>query len=163
MELAARITVSDMRTLYKKKDFWAGTLFLVFGAAFVVISADYRIGTASKMGPGYFPVLLGASLILIGIIIIAGQIIRPGACLEKFSMKPLALVTLATSAFGALVSGAGLVIAVVATVLLGARASEKFSWRTSLLLAAGLAIMSWLVFSLGLGLPVPAIGNLLGG
>ena len=48
------------------KDFFAGVLFVAVGIAAIVIAANYPLGTAARMGPGYFPRILGILLILLG-------------------------------------------------------------------------------------------------
>ncbi|WP_301095635.1 tripartite tricarboxylate transporter TctB family protein, partial [Turicimonas muris] len=53
-----------------QRDFWAGVLFAAFGAFFCFYAvANYPLGTASRMGPGYFPMLLGGFLLFLGVLI----------------------------------------------------------------------------------------------
>lgn len=144
------------------KDFWTGIIFVCFGLAAVTIGQDYQMGTAGRMGPAYFPTILGTLLALIGAAAVIRGLIRPGEAIGKFHLKNLALVLAAVILFGVLMRGAGLVPAVLAVVLVSAYASPKFSWGPTLLIAAGLAVFSVLVFVKLLGLPLPILGPWLG-
>jgi hypothetical protein len=140
------------------KDFWSGLIFVLFGLAAILIGQDYAMGTAGRMGPAYFPTILGSMLAIIGLIAIVRSMLTTGAAVDKFAVREVVLVIVATLLFGVLVRGAGLVVAVVALVLLSAYASAKFRILPSVLLAAGAAVFSVLVFIVGLGLPMPIIG-----
>jgi hypothetical protein len=140
------------------KDFWSGLIFVLFGLAAILIGQDYMMGTAGRMGPAYFPTILGSLLTIIGLIAIVRSMLTAGVALEKFAVREVSLIIAATLLFGVLVRGAGLVVAVVALVLLSAYASKKFRLLPSVLLAAGSAAFSVLVFIVGLGLPMPIIG-----
>jgi putative tricarboxylic transport membrane protein len=145
------------------KDFWSGLLFLGVGSAAVLLAQKYPLGTALKMGPGYFPIALGGLLALVGLAAIARSFIRPGAALEPFHWRLVSMVLGATVLFGVLVRNAGLVAAVPALVLVAAAASVYFRWRTALVLSLGLAAFSALLFAIALRLPLPLIGPWLGG
>lgn len=145
------------------KDFWSGLLFLGVGSAAVLLAQKYPLGTALKMGPGYFPTALGAMLALVGLIAIGRSFIRPGSAIEPFHLKLLIAVTGGTILFGVLVRGAGLAVAVPVLVLATAVVSVYFRWRPALLLAGGLAIFSSLLFVKALGLPIPIFGPWVGG
>lgn len=145
------------------KDFWSGIVFLGVGSATVVLAQKYPLGTALKMGPGYFPTALGALLASVGLIAIGRSFIRPGTAIEPFHLKLLFAVTGATIVFGVLVRGAGLAVAVPVLVLATAAVSVYFRWRPALILAGGLAIFSSLLFVKALGLPIPIFGPWIGG
>jgi hypothetical protein len=140
------------------KDFWAGVLYLGFGVAAIVIGRDYSMGTALRMGPAYFPTVLGALLSLIGAISLVRSFVVPGEPVGKLALRPLVIVTAAVFAFGFLARGAGLVVVVPMLVLVSAYASIYFRWRSAIALAIGMTIFCVLVFSKGLGVPLPAIG-----
>jgi hypothetical protein len=144
------------------KDFWTGVIYLVFGLGAVVIGRDYSMGTATKMGPAYFPTVLGYLLALIGAIAVVRAFIQPGTPIGRFAVKNLAIVLGATVLYGLLVRGAGLAIAVFVLVMGSAWASISFRWAPSIVLAIGLAVFSVAVFIWGLGLPIPAVGLWLG-
>jgi hypothetical protein len=144
------------------KGFWTGVIYLAFGLGAVVIGRDYAMGTGTKMGPAYFPTVLGYLLAVIGLIAVVRAFTQPGTPIGRFSLKNLAIVLGATVLFGLLVRGAGLAVAVIALVVLSASASAMFRWAPSIALAVGLAVFSVAVFVWGLGLPIPAVGSWLG-
>ena len=145
------------------KDFWTGLLYIFFGASAIIIARDYNMGTAVRMGPAFFPTILGAVLAVIGAIAVIRSFIAPGTPIGGFSFKGLVLVTLSVVIFGFLVRGAGLVVALPLLVIISAYASTRFRWRTTLIMAAGLTIFCALVFVKGLGIPLPIIGPWFGG
>jgi hypothetical protein len=144
------------------KDFWTGIIFLFIGLAAVVIGRDYTMGTAGRMGPAYFPTVLGGLLALIGLIGVIRSFVRAGEPVGKFYIKEIVLILVAVLLFGFLVRGAGLVPAALVLVLMSAYASPKFTWGPSILLAIGLAIFAVVVFVKLLGLPMPILGPWLG-
>lgn len=145
------------------KDFWTGLVFIAFGIAFLLIAQGYPLGSARRMGPAYFPTMLSAVLILIGIAATVRSFIGQGAAITRFALKPMALIAIGTVAFGLLVREAGVVAAILALVLVSAYASMHFSWRVAGLLGIGLAAFCVAVFVYGLGLSIPIVGPLLGG
>jgi hypothetical protein len=145
------------------KDFWTGLLYIFFGASAIIIARDYNMGTAVRMGPAFFPTILGAVLAVIGAIAVIRSFIAPGTPIGGFSFKGLGLVTLSVVVFGFLVRGAGLAVALPLLVIISAYGSTRFRWHTTLIMAAGLTIFCALVFVKGLGIPLPIIGPWLGG
>ncbi|SFU93284.1 tripartite tricarboxylate transporter TctB family protein [Pseudoduganella namucuonensis] len=145
------------------KEFWSGAIFAAFGLAAVAIGQDYPVGTAGRMGPGYFPIALGAILGLIGLVSIARSLLRPGEALERFAFKEAALILSGVLLFGLLVRGAGLAVAIPVMVLLSARASAGFRLKSTLPLAAAATLFCVLIFVAGLGLPMPVLGSWFGG
>lgn len=138
------------------RDFWAGVMFAGFGAFFVAWSfAHYQMGSAVRMGPGYFPALLGALLVLLGIAVLAKSLALDGPKVATFNFRPLILVTLSVIAYGYLMKPGGLFVATAAAVFIGAFAGHEFKWKEVSIVAVVLAIFSWLVFVKGLTLPFP--------
>lgn len=140
------------------KDFISGLIFIGLGLGFLYIAQDYRMGTATRMGPGYFPSILAALLTLIGLGISLRALFRDGGRVEGFAWKPMLIVLVGTVVFGVLVRNAGLIAALLAYVGITATASIYFHWRTTAMLAVGLTIFAVLVFIKALGLPIPMIG-----
>jgi hypothetical protein len=95
------------------KDFWTGVIFLVFGLSAVLIGRDYVMGTAGKMGPAYFPTVLGGLLSVVGAVGVFRSFKRVGEKIEKFHLKELFIVLAAVVLFGVLMRGAGLAPAAV--------------------------------------------------
>lgn len=145
------------------KDFWSGLLFLAIGSAAVLLARNYQLGSALKMGPGYFPTALGGLLALVGLVAIVRSFLRPGTSVDQFHWRPMLIVLGATLLFGVLVRNAGLIAAVAVLVLMGASASVYFKWRAAIALTVGLVIFSVVIFVKALGLPMPLIGPWLGG
>jgi hypothetical protein len=145
------------------KDFWTGLIYIFFGSGAILIARDYPMGTALKMGPAYFPNVLGGVLIFIGLLSVIRSLLKPGTPIGEFSFKGLALVVLSVVLFGLVVRGAGLLIALPLLVLVSASASKKFRWGPSLLLAGGLTLFCAFVFLKGLGIPLSLLGPWFGG
>ncbi|HEX9272143.1 MAG TPA: tripartite tricarboxylate transporter TctB family protein, partial [Candidatus Binatia bacterium] len=120
------------------KDFWTGLIYLFFGVSAILIARDYGMGTGGKMGPAYFPAILGGLLVVIGVISVIRSFIAHGAPIGTFAFKGLILVTTAVLVFGFVVRGAGLVVALPLLVIISALASSRFRWRPTLIMAAGL-------------------------
>jgi Tripartite tricarboxylate transporter TctB family len=145
------------------KDFWAGVLYICFGSTAIIVARDYGMGTGVRMGPAYFPTILGGLLAGIGAISVIRSFITPGTPIGAFAFKGLTLITGSVVLFGFIVRGAGLVVALPLLIIISASASKRFRWRTAFLMAAALTIFCILVFVEGLGIPLPVIGPWLGG
>lgn len=141
------------------KDFWSGIIFVAVALATVLIARDYSMGTAGRMGPAYFPTVLGGLLGLIGVIAILRSIFGSvGEAITGFAIKPLILVLLSALLFGFLFRQAGLIFAIFVLVFVSSYASIKFKFLHTLMLASGLSLFSWLVFVKLLNLPLPVFG-----
>jgi putative tricarboxylic transport membrane protein len=145
------------------KDFWSGLLYMFFGLAAVIIARDLDMGTALRMGPAYFPTVLGWLLAAIGAISVARGFLTRGDPLHGLALKPLLIIVGATLLFGFIVRQAGLAVALPVLVLFSAIGSRRFRWAPTLLLAAGLTLFCVLVFLKGLGVPLPIVGEWFGG
>lgn len=145
------------------KDFCAGLIYLAIGLSAIYMGRELPMGTSVKMGPAYFPAVLGWLLSFIGLISLIRSFVRKGEPVPAFAWRPLLLITGAAVVFGLLVRGAGLAIALPLFVIMTAFASVKFRWVPSLALAAGATVFCALVFVKGLGVPLPLIGRWFGG
>ena len=153
----------DWRAVAESKDFWSGVIFLGVGVAFVGLGRGYPMGTAMRMGPGYFPTMLGGLLGLIGLCLMVRTLLRPGPSVGRLAYSKLVLVTLSNVVFALLLRRLGLGLALVLLVLVSAYASKRFRWPIALTLAVGLAAGSSIIFVWLLGLPIPILGTWLGG
>lgn len=146
------------------KDFWAGLLFLAVGAtaAVIVFVGDYELGSARKMGPGYFPIWTAGGLVVLGAILAIKSFASEGPPLGTWALKPLAFITFGTVVFAAVVNFAGLAPAIFLLVLISSFSSVHFRLAWSLPLALGLAVVSVLVFVKGLGVAVPVMPHVIG-
>ncbi|MDQ9168839.1 tripartite tricarboxylate transporter TctB family protein [Oxalobacteraceae bacterium R-40] len=141
------------------KDFWSGLIFIVAGLAAIYIAQDYSMGTAGRMGPAYFPTVLGALLAIVGLIIFGRSFFgKQEEGVKDFAIKPLILILVAVLVFGYLFRPAGLMVAIPALIFISAVASPKFKVLPTALLAIGLALFSWFLFVKMLGLPLPVLG-----
>jgi len=145
------------------KDFWTGLIYIFFGASAILVARDYGMGTGGKMGPAYFPTVLGGLLAVVGTIAVIRSFLVPGTPIGAFAFKGLVLVCAPVLLFGIIVRGAGLAVALPLLVVISASASVRFRWRATLIIAAGLTIFCVLVFLKGLGIPMPVLGPWFGG
>jgi lysylphosphatidylglycerol synthetase-like protein (DUF2156 family) len=151
-----------------QKDFGAGVLYIAFGAVGWYIARDYGMGQASRMGPGYFPTVLSALLMAFGLAAVIRAFVskesEEHAKVGAFAWKPLLFVCGSTVVFGLLLTGAGLIVALVALCLLSAAGSHffKFEWKAVGALIV-LVVFCALVFAKGLGVPMPLVGTWFGG
>ena len=155
--------MADWKAIRCSKDLWSGIIFLALGCAAVALGRNHPMGTAMRMGPAYFPTMLGVLLALIGLAVVLRALVRPGPAVGQFAARKPALVLGATVLFGLLLHPLGLAGALVLLVVLSARASERFRWPVALVLGVGLAVGSSILFVRLLGLPIPILGTWLGG
>ena len=113
------------------------------------------IGSAIRMGPGYFPMAVGALVALLGLALAVGSLRVDGPPLPRLALRPVVLILAASIGFGYLLKPLGLVVSTILLVLVSAAGGYEFRWRESVLLALGLAVFSIGVFVYGLGLPFP--------
>lgn len=146
------------------KDFWSGAMFFAAGIAFVGLAQDYAIGTAQRMGPGYFPTLLGGLLAVLGLVIAIQGLTRgaPDGAVERFHFGPLAIVLGAVVLFGLLLRPLGLVVALLVLIGASAYASHEFRLREVVPLALFMVLLVLAVFVWGLGMVIPVWPAFLG-
>ena len=142
-----------------QKDVIAGVIFAAFGLAFAVPSLRYDLGTALRMGPGYFPLVLGGVLVLLGAGIVAQGIFSGDRePLGPVPWRGLIHLTLAVLFFGFTVRRLGLAPALFGAVLLAAFSSKRTTALMAVAMAVGLTALCGLIFVQLLGLPVPLLG-----
>jgi len=139
------------------KDFWAGIVLIVIGTAAVAIARGYPLGTMLRMGPGYFPTLLGGLLVLFGMHLLVKGLRSAERIEAGWSLRALVVLPLSLALFGFLMDHAGLVPALAALVLGSAAAGREFKPVEVILLAAFLIAFSMAVFVWALGLPYPML------
>jgi hypothetical protein len=140
------------------KNFWIGIIFIFFGLAAVYFGWEHNMGTAGRMGPAYFPTVLGSMLALVGLAGVIRSFIGHGESIGKFHIRSLVIILAAVLLFGVLVRNAGLAVAAFVLIMLSAYASPKFRLGSTLLLAVGLSLFAIVLFVKLLGLPMPVIG-----
>ncbi len=145
-------------TIHNPRDFFAGLIFLFFGILAATLSRDYPMGSAMRMGPGYFPFVLGVFLVLLGFAICARSLALRGRDIECHGVegvdsRALILVLAAVAAFAATIESAGIVIAATLVLVIGAAASRESRYREVIALTLLLVVLTVGVFVYGLGLP----------
>jgi putative tricarboxylic transport membrane protein len=149
-----------MRSVIRNpKDFWSGLIMVASGVAFLSAAYNYDLGETSRIGPGFFPMVLAALLIVIGASVAGRGFLSEGDRIRNIAIKPMLLIVGATLVFALLVRAAGLALASTLLVVIAALASPLFKWREAALLALGLAVLCCVVFVFVLGLPIPVIGR----
>jgi hypothetical protein len=138
------------------QDLGAGIVLILIGAAGVIFGQDLRMGTAARMGPGYFPLILSVLIAFLGVLIGGRSFTVEGPPIEKFHVRPIAFVLLAIVASGYLMSLVGLAFTAVIVTLLAAYARPNPNLRETLLLGVGMAIFTVAVFVYALNQPLPA-------
>ena len=144
-----------MRSIRNPRDFCAGALFIAIGIATIVLSARYTLGTAARMGPGYFPRILGILMIVLGGLI-AGRALRiPGPRMPAFHWRPTLIVLGSVVLFGAIVRPVGVALSTVILIVTASAASHEFRPREALVAGVLLAALAVGVFIVGLQLQLP--------
>lgn len=149
-----------------QKDFFSGLMFMGVGIAFAWGATRYNIGTGARMGPGYFPLLLGVLMaILGGIITFKAMVVETedGEKVGSWAWKPLCFIILANLLFGLMMGGLpslkipamGMIAGIYALTIVASLAGEEFKLKEVLVLATVLAIMSYLAFIVLLKLQFP--------
>jgi hypothetical protein len=139
------------------RDFWSGMLFVITGVLFMALSRQYTLGTAAKMGPGYFPTILGGLMTVLGLMIVIPSLggRGPEVRVAKIDFKAIGLVLLAVGVYAATLPKLGFIVSLFLLILISSLASHEFRLRTTLLTAVVLLGFSWLVFVKGLELQFP--------
>ena len=142
-----------------QKDFGAGIMYMVIGLFFTVMATQYPMGTAAKMGPGYFPFFLGILMTLLGLLVLVKSLGAKAAIesIPKFNWRIIAQITGSVVLYGLLLPRLGFLVAVVVLVLVSASASKEFTWKGSLINAGFLVAFTYSVFVLGLKLQFPLL------
>lgn len=154
-----------------QQDWWAGWMFIAFGLFFVIVALGtpefidkivgtrlipgYQMGSSVRMGPAYFPVVLGGLLAFLGLLVLLDSIVEDGPEVAKFHFRPLIFIGLSSLAFAYLLKPLGLVLASVALVFISAYGGHEFKWKEVAIMSVVLVIFSVLVFVEALVLPFP--------
>jgi hypothetical protein len=151
-----------------RKDFAFGLLAMILGTAFAIGAKSYSIGTAARMGAGYFPFGVACLLAALGSWITLRSLQgerKPGGDLGRWILRPVVFVLGSNVLFGILlvglpgwgIPGMGLLVAVFATVIVAALASQEFRLREVIALSSILTLSSYLLFVVLLKLNLPVL------
>ena len=139
------------------RDLIGGALLLLTGISFFWYGVEhYRLGSVARMGPGLFPVALGAVLALLGAILFVQAMLRPGALPEVRPARALPVLG-GIGVFALTIHPLGLIPAICLLVVISSLAELRFRPVTTLAVCAGMSLAAWLIFGVGLGLPIPMI------
>jgi hypothetical protein len=140
-----------------QEDFWAGMMFIGFGLLAVVVARDYPMGSAMRMGPGYFPTYLGVIMMIMGAIISFRSTMVQGEGIRTFGWRGLILLSLAFFSYGLMIDDLdlGFIPSIAAVVILSSLAGREFRLVETLILTVVLALGTTALFIWGLGLPYP--------
>lgn len=139
-----------------KIDVIGGLCLFALGTAILSIALTYQVGTATRMGPGYFPMMLGGIMMVLAILItISGFRNAGGGEPVEISWRPMFAVLLSVAGFMVGLAFGGLLPAVVLTVAISSLGDSSSRWPGILMLCIVLPIAAWALFSLGLGMPIP--------
>jgi hypothetical protein len=135
------------------RDFFAGLFFIVLGAIAMWMARDYPFGSALRMGPGYFPTVLGGIMIAFGVAVMLIGIRKNDKIKGNFSVRALLMLPVASVVFGLAMEHLGFIPALALLIPLSAAAGNQFKWLEVALLTAGIILLSLGIFIWGLGLP----------
>ena len=140
----------------RSQDLWAGLIFIGIGAFALWAGADYQIGRAAQMGPGYVPRLLGFGLVGFGLVIAARGLIAGSAPVAGGQARPVLLILGGTLMFGLLIDRAGLAITcALVTIVTAYAARDKPNLLHVVILAVALSLVTALLFVYGLRQAIP--------
>jgi hypothetical protein len=137
------------------KDFYSGLIFIAFGVAAIVIGSNYALGTAARMGPGYFPRILGILLILLGAALSLRALRLQGSPVPAWKWRPTLIVLGSVILFGLIVNYAGMVFSTIILIVVSSAASHEFRPKEALISGVLLAALAVGVFVIGLKLQLP--------
>ena len=137
------------------KDFYAGLMFFLVGLGAMIVAFGYPLGTASRMGPGYFPRVLGGILMVLGAILAIKSLRETGGKINPFAWKAVALVLGGVGVFAAIVIQVGLVVATTVLIFITGYASKEFNVKESIISSIVLSAASVGIFIIGLKLQFP--------
>ena len=149
---------SNALKIKSEKDFWSGIMFLVVGIVFAVGATNYSLGTGARPGPGYFPLILSVILAILGAVVLFKSLTietEGGDRIGKIAWRPLLVIVVAISVFGAMLPRLGLFITVPVLIVIVSLAGDEFKWRGVVIASVVLTLFSWLIFVAGLNLTIP--------
>ena len=141
--------------LRSQEDFWAGVMFIAFGVAAIVIARDYPFGSAMRMGPGYFPTLIGGGLIILGALVSLLAFKNKGEGIGSFPWRAIVMMSVAFAAFAWGIDNIGFVPALAILIVLSSLSSRHSKWIEIAIETVVLIVGCWAVFIYGLELPFP--------
>ena len=138
-----------------QSDFWCGLIFVAIGLTFVIVARNYRMGSAARMGPGYFPTWLGGLLALLGLTLTIPSFVTAGAGFPRLHVRPMLALLASITVFALALQPLGFVIALMLLVVIAGFADPELGPLRSIGLGALLTAFSVAIFYYLLRLPLP--------
>ena len=142
-----------------QEDFWAGMMFIGFGILAIVVARDYPMGSAMRMGPGYFPTWIGACLVVLGAIIAATGFKNKGEGIGRVPWRAMLLLSVGFAWFAWGIDNVGFILALAVLVVLTSLAGREHYWKEILVETIVLLIGCWAIFIYAIELPYPLFWN----
>jgi hypothetical protein len=137
------------------EDFWSGVMFISFGALAIYIAQDYPMGSAMRMGPGYFPTGIGIGLIALGLVIGANGFRLKGESIGSFPWRAIVFLAVGFASFAWGIDHLGFIAALAILIMLSSLAGKEYHWKEIAVEAVILIVGCWAIFIYGLELPFP--------
>jgi hypothetical protein len=149
-----------------QKDFVSGLMFMGIGLAFALGATKYSLGTGARMGPGYFPLMLGVMMVILGVVITFNSLVierSGGDKIGKWAYKPLVFIIAANLVFGVCLGGLpsiklpamGMIFGIYVLSFVASMAEPGWKVKPTFILATGLAVISYVAFVKILNLQFP--------
>ena len=140
-----------------QKDFFSGLMFMGVGAAFAWGATTYKVGEGARMGPGYFPLMLGVLMVILGIAVTFKSLVVEtvgGDKMGKWAWKPLVFIIAANLIFGICLGGLpsiklpamGMIVGIYALTFVASMAEAGWKVKNTFILATVLAAGSYVAF-----------------
>jgi hypothetical protein len=146
-----------MAAIRHPKDFWSGVLYACLGVFAIVYGSKYTLGTAARMGPGYFPRILGILLLVVGIALALRSVMgsTQGEAVPRWRLRPTVFVIGGVILFGAIVQSLGMALSTLVLIVCTSAASHEFRPKEAVISGVLLALLATGVFVIGLGVQLP--------
>jgi Tripartite tricarboxylate transporter TctB family len=145
-----------MMRVKSPQDVGAGAVFVLIGVAGFYFGSDLAMGSAARMGPGFFPMLLSGLIATLGLIVGLSGFVVEGPSIEPVQLRPISFIVAAILIFGYLIESVGLALTAILLTLFAAFARPEVRLGETLILGAGLALFTVVVFVYLLGQALPA-------
>ena len=138
-----------------QEDFWSGLMFIGFGILAIAMARDYPMGSAMRMGPGYFPTLIGGALVLLGAVVSALSFKHQGEGIGTWPWRAMILMSIAFALFAWGIDVIGFIPSLFILIVVSSLSARSTKWIEILIESVVLIAGSWAVFIYGLELPFP--------
>jgi len=140
---------------FGKADTWAGAATIIFAVAVIYASFEYGLGRGGRIGPGYVPLVIGILLLGLGVLLVARAGFSADLLDTDIAWRQAGLVTVGIVAFALLLDRAGMIVAIIATVLIAGPAAYGNTLLSMIVSGAVLASFSWALFVYFLKISIP--------